>query len=302
MANKQPSQTMTRRFSLLTGLLVIILVGLACNLPSVSERGVETPEGFVETSIAQTVAASGPQADGETPLPAAPTDTMGPSSTPEPTATETLTPTATLTATPEVPLVYVSENTNCRFGPGAVYDLLALLMSGEESEVVAKDPTENYWYIRNPDQPDSFCWLWGKYATPEGDTESLPVFTPPPTPTLGFDYKVSYVKMLGPCSGAYGLMYRIDNIGAFTLESWRTTATDHTGGTTPEERKLDFFGEYSGCVPVNKQVNLTPGESYYVWSVFDGNPKGHDITTKIKICQKDGLGGDCLTKNFRHTP
>jgi hypothetical protein len=97
-------------------------------------------------------------------------------------------------------------------------------------------------------------------------------------------------------------MYRIDNVGSFTLESWRTTAIDHTGGAGPLERTEDSFYEYSGCSPVNYQVDLTPGESYYLYTVFDKNPQGHDITSKIKICTKDGLGGECITKNFRHKP
>jgi len=301
MANKQPAQTMTHRYSLLTALMVIILASLACNLPSGSEGGIETPEGYVETSIAQTVAASEPQPAGESPQPPAATNTQGPSPTPETTATETLIPTATLTATPEVPLVYVSENTNCRFGPGAVYELLALLMSGEESEVVAKDPTENYWYIRNPDQPDNFCWLWGKYATPEGDTESLPVYTPPPSPTPSMDFTLSYVRSEF-CAPQTGLIYRVNNTGSLTLESFRTTATDHTGGSNPVGYDGNEFQNFNGCLVASSQVDLTPGESHYVLMTFDGDPIGHDITTKIKICTEDGLGGECLTKNIRHTP
>ena len=40
----------------------------------------------------------------------------------------------------------------------------------------------NYWIVNNPDRPGE-CWLWGQYASVSGDTSSLPVRTPPPTPT-----------------------------------------------------------------------------------------------------------------------
>ncbi|MEJ2448623.1 MAG: hypothetical protein P8Y37_11890, partial [Anaerolineales bacterium] len=64
----------------------------------------------------------------------------------------------------------------------------------------------------------------------------------------------------------------------------------------------DVFGDYSGCVLSGQQVDLVPGEAYYLTAVFDGDPSGHKIKTKIRICTKDDLGGDCLTKTITHTP
>jgi hypothetical protein len=174
---------------------------------------------------------------------------------------------------------------------------------GEQAEALAKDPLGEYWYIRQPGQENSFCWLWGKYATPSGDTASLPVFTPPPSPTpKGLDYTVSFHKYID-CGFSYGLQYRVDNIGAKKIESFKTTITDHTGGSNPKVTESDTFYEYSAaCVGINIQVDLTPGEAYYVMAVFDNDPKGHDVTTKIRLCSKDNLGGECLVKTFRHTP
>jgi len=304
--NSRRLKTVSRFIAPGAAVVALLAASLACNLPAGSAPEGVSPELIVETSIAQTVAAAAQDAAGEKAeqetSPEEASATPGPTATLELTATETMTPTSTATATPDLAKVYVSENTNCRTGPGAVYDWLTVLLSGEQAEVVAKDPDDNFWYIRQPESPDSFCWLWGKYATPEGETENLPVYTPPPTPTAAFAFDVSYQLLLGPCGGDYALMYRIDNVGSFTLESWRTTATDHTGGAGPQERTEDSFYEYSGCTPVNYQVDLTPGESYYLFTVFDNNPQGHDITSKIKICTKDGLNGECITKNFRHKP
>ncbi len=296
----------SRVIALGAAVLMLLAASLACNLPVGEAPEADQPEMIVETSIAQTIAAAAQDSAGEDTepddTPEEASSTPGLSATPEPTATETIIPTSTATAAPEFAKVYVSENTNCRTGPGAVYDWLTVLLSGEEAEVFAKDPDHNFWYIRQPESPENFCWLWGRYATPEGETENLPVYTPPPTPTASFAFDVSYQKLLGPCGGDYALMYRIDNVGSFTLESWRTTAIDHTGGAGPQEWIEDSFYEYSGCSSVNHQVDLTPGESYYLYTRFDKDPKGHDITSKIKICTKDGLGGECMTKNFRHTP
>jgi len=76
----------------------------------------------------------------------------------------------------------VSVNTNCRTGPGVVYDLIGALLVGEQAVVVGKYTAGNYWIINNPDSSGT-CWLWGQYATVTGNTAGLPEYTPPPTPT-----------------------------------------------------------------------------------------------------------------------
>jgi hypothetical protein len=224
---------------------VLILLSLACNLPQTAVQEIEDPlqqTGFVQTSIAETLSAMGKQPDAENQTEAYGED-IPPSATltPEHTATPTLTPTVTVTPTPDIPRVYVSQNTNCRTGPGLVYGWLITMQQGNEPEAIAKDPLEEYWYIRRLDQPNAFCWMWGKYATPQGDTASLPVYTPPPTPTVGLDFKVTYVDLYGPCFTNWVMVYRIDNIGGFTLESWRTSGTDHTGGSNPFTQNDDLF-------------------------------------------------------------
>ncbi len=283
---------------------VLILLSIACNVPLMaSQSNQEKPPGFVETSVAQTMIAfdgsQGLNGNGQSD----PNDSeVAVTDTPDVTDTPTLTPTVTDTPTPEVAMIYASGNTNCRKGQGTEFSWLVTLQKGDQAEAVGVDTSGEYWYIRRPDQPSTFCWLWGKYATPSGPYQSLPVYTPVPTPTPGFDFKVTYHSKVGPCPKT-GLQYKIENIGAFTLESWRTTAIDHTGGSSPEATEHDAFVEFSpACAMVNQQQDLTPGEAYYLVMVFAGDPTGHDITTTIQICTEDGLAGDCLSKTIRHTP
>ncbi|GMR09225.1 MAG: hypothetical protein BMS9Abin28_0043 [Anaerolineae bacterium] len=162
----------------------LVVVGLACNLPSTSPT--EVSAGQAETAIAGTVRARiaetafpAEPTEADTPVPVA-TDVQPQSPTaPAPQATTTL----AYTATPSVPMVSVSLNTNCRTGPGRSYDYRGALLVGETEEVVALSTVPNYWYITNPDQPGKFCYLWGEYATVVGNTEALPEFTPLPSPT-----------------------------------------------------------------------------------------------------------------------
>jgi hypothetical protein len=73
-------------------------------------------------------------------------------------------------------------DTNCRLGPGQVYDIVGGLLVGETGNVVGRYLDGNYWIINNPDGGGE-CWLWGYYATLEGPLDNLPYYTPPPTPT-----------------------------------------------------------------------------------------------------------------------
>lgn len=104
------------------------------------------------------------------------------SATPEFTATPQFTATPENTATPSVPQVSVTTNTNCRTGPGVVYDLLGGLNIGQFAEVVGKNSSTGYWIIKLPGS-STICWLFPQHATVSGNTANLPEYPVPPTPT-----------------------------------------------------------------------------------------------------------------------
>ena len=135
---------------------------------------------IIATSVALTVEANRevlPQStDTLTSLP-----TITPSSVATPTASLAPTPTASLTPTGTTssgPKISVSVGTNCRTGPGKVYDFIGELKVGENAEVVGKNTSYNYWVIKNPDANGN-CWLWGEYATVIGDTSNLQEYAIP---------------------------------------------------------------------------------------------------------------------------
>ena len=151
--------------------VVLIVTALACNLPSTKPTEVPT-ESAVDIAATQTSLALTQAALGQNPPPAQP----------EFTATITQTPTITPTGTSSIPMVSVSVDTNCRTGPGVIYDYLTALLVGEKAEVIGKYTTvsPNYWIIR---KGSTTCWLWGQYATVVGNISSLPEMIPPPSPT-----------------------------------------------------------------------------------------------------------------------
>jgi hypothetical protein len=160
---------MTRYRYLFTALIVLILVSVACYLP----LQISTPsQPDVQTTV--TLLAMTIQAQQGAPVPAAATESLP--------AVQPSSPTITLTPTPSIPMVRVSEDTNCRSGPGKDFDHKGVLLTGEQAEVVGKNESLDYWIIKNPDSSGT-CWLWGRYATVEGDVSGLPEIESPPTPT-----------------------------------------------------------------------------------------------------------------------
>ena len=138
----------------------------------------------LETIVAQTMTAMPAIVDEIEPTGVMPS--LTPTESPSPTVTHTEAPTLTLTltatVTPSIPMVTVSVATNCRTGPGKIYDWVSVLDVGRQAEVVARNVDSTYWVIKNPGGAGT-CWLWGNHATVSGSIAALPVWDAPPTPT-----------------------------------------------------------------------------------------------------------------------
>ena len=197
-----------RHTTILCILVAVLLLPLSgCNLPSNSESR-------LQTSIAETVAAinlNPPQV--QTPEEQdPPQDAVLPSATSTLSQTITLTPsltnspTITLTSTLEVPMVSVSENTNCRTGPDKAYDYVGALMKGEQAEVVGQFQGGEYWIIKNPDRSGE-CWLWAYYSTVTGPTAGLPFYDQPATPTPGFYWEGTWSVSTGIVGDPFNMVY-----------------------------------------------------------------------------------------------
>lgn len=155
---------MYRRKSTLALSIILIVALSACNLPEGSSDATATPD------LAQTLTALA--SNGGQPTASGPLETA----TPEFTATPIL------TATPSIPQVTVSTDTNCRTGPGVVYDNIGALFVNQVGTVVGKNSQTGYWIINNPGKTGT-CWLFPQYATVTGNTANLQEYSIPPTPT-----------------------------------------------------------------------------------------------------------------------
>lgn len=298
---------------------ILLFVSLACaNLPVLS-----TPDaGTISTAAAQTVIAGLTQ----NAVQASPTATSTFTSTSEPptftpteTPTITLTPTQTLTVTPAftptplVSLISVSTPTNCRNGPGKVYGMEGALLVGEFAEVYGRDPTNSYWYIRNPDSSSEFCWVWGQYATLSGPFLLLPVFTPPPTPTptntplptftpTPFSaFNVDYVG-LDTCNGSWWAEIKLKNNGSVPLKSVSISVNDNVTGVVVVNL-ADGFTNMDGCLSKTTKDVLGLRDTYLLSApAFTYDPTGHEIRATLTLCSDTGQKGVCMTKKHDFVP
>lgn len=228
------------------------------------------------------------------------------------TPTQTETPTPAYTFTPAVPILSVSVDTNCRSGPGKVYDYKGALLVGESAEVFGRDAIGHYWYIRNPDKTDHYCWVWGEYATIFGNVSFLPIHTPPPTPTATYtpsptptlsavsNFRANYTSM-DSCAG-WWLEFKLKNIGTVDLKSVEIVLFDKNAGKTVANL-TDGFTDINGCITSATKDTLSIGTSLIISApAFTFDPTGHEIQAKITTCSKKGLNGLCVTQKFKFIP
>ena len=267
--------------------LILLVSVLGCNLSQASGESTNT------------TLASSPS------MPSLTTNTPEFSLTPSMTLSPTpsLTPLPTLTFTPPPPMVSVSLETNCRKGPGKVFESVGVLHVGETTQVVGQDGYGDNWIVRNPDVPGGTCWLWSKYATVTGDWQSLPVIASPPTPTplptpttfaaFSFEY-----KSLGVGAGFICLLFNVNNTGTMTWQSYTFNVHDSTQGRTGATFSNNFIDYDGWCATTGSQSDLMAGESgtASVQINLPANPAGDHFDATLELCTGNTLAGTCLTQ------
>jgi hypothetical protein len=258
-------------------ILLLVLMVSACNAPVVDPT---QPQATEPPQSEEKEIPDSPLPPKDTAVP----DTVAPvAPTPSPTAS----PLPTLTSTP-APYVLVSGNTNCRFGPGSVYDLLHTYLKGDQALLLGKNPDGKFFYISDQSGIIPDCWLWGNYATPVGDTSLIPIFTPPPTPTPNPDFVVSFEK--DDCAaGSCWLWFKIINTGSIAWESVLVYAKNMDTSDESINVSNTFKSDIAGS-DINK---IQVGVSAYTHSERLVNPSGNTVDVIIVACEKDNLTEIC---------
>ena len=197
-----------------------------------------------------------------------PTIASSPTSFPTPTIVpiETLlardTPTVVPTATSRVILVSpIDQPVNCRFGPNVSYSILGALVVGRQAEVIGKSIDETWWYVKNPSDPSTNCWLSADFVSVVGNVEALPVVSPPEIGVTNIQVQVDPVLMNVGCAAfpqIVNLTARITVNGPTIITwKWETSA----GDIFPEETLLF---ESEGTKEVRKILTVWSANDYWV--------------------------------------
>lgn len=284
-----------RESSLIIALTLLLLTTLACSF------SVDFSEGSLTVN-------SGDAPEEKEGAAAAAQDTGTPTDVPHPagsTATPSPQPTQTPTPTPASVMVEVDQDTFCRTGPSSNYPEKSILHTDQAARAVARDPGETSWMIVNPDNGAENCWIWGRYATPRGPADALPVFTPPPSPTAtpGLDF-TAYKDFKLEGNTGVSFWFRIENTGVLNLESVRTVVKSKTkpkGGKIQDQTATSMYNGFAGQRNPNDpniQDTAEPGAKVGTKSGRMDFIYGNTASVTITVCSQDGLSGACKTKTF----
>lgn len=219
---------------------------------------------------------------------------------PSPTisATSTIPPTQEPSPTPtQAPRISVSENTNCRSGPGSEYLFQGVLAVGEYAEILARNQDGDYWYVTGSSLPTEGCWLWGEFAQVEGSFDVLPVYTPAPSPTPQVGFNV-YLKGFESCGSTYYVVFAIKNVGGERFWSGYVEVQDFATRDTLyyAKERHPFADTVTPVCPPGHGNELWPGETRYIHAPISPVIPGSTTIGIITLCTADHAGGTCVTE------
>jgi hypothetical protein len=190
----------------LAGLFLVLAI-LACNWPELLPPA--APE--IRPTILPTFAV--------------PSDTAIPSATPPPTASPT----------PGTPIAWPKDlAVNCRFGPGTEWEVVSALPEDASAEILGRTSETTWWYIQDPLNPGSACWVSTGVTDTAGNLNIIPILEAPQA--LVTEVTVNAAVAFTACGGPNSISFS----GTITTNG-PTTVTYHweVGGdkqnTTPDE-------------------------------------------------------------------
>jgi len=216
---------------------------------------------------------------------------------PSETPTATRTPKPSATSTPEPPAAEVVRESNCRTGPGGIYELVATYQVGQLLDVVARDLGGGYWFVQNPEKPEEQCYLLAQNIRISGETTALPKYTPLASPTAPPYFNLSF-KKFDTCEGVDFAVFTVENVGSVPFRSAYIKVTNYKANKSVEQA-LNAFDLKVRCVLAKNIAPLNPGGTGYVYSPpFKWSGRGQTLRAVIMICTEKNLKGTCVTQNM----
>jgi len=221
---------------LYTAVVIFVIALSSCNLPT--DQPTETPQPSLQPTL-DTPTSSIPT---PTPIPIETLLTLEPA-----TRTPTSTPSTVLASPKDQPV-------NCRFGPGTSYAVAGALNLGRQAEMIGRNADSSWWYVRNPSNPSTSCWLAASATDTVGNVDSLPVVNPPEIAVTSIDVSVDPPALNVACDAfpqAVIVSAQITTNGP-SIVTWRWESST---GTVSDEKNLLFEEGRTKTVQEYVQVN-----------------------------------------------
>jgi hypothetical protein len=151
-----------------TILLLLVLTTISC---TVSTPGQQPTTSFTQTAIVNPTSTNVALTETFTPVP--PTETILPTLTFTPLATETTTPTPWPTVE-SLEAKVMAQLLSCRYGPGAEYLYLYALRAGANIKLIGRTDANDWVWVDGTNK----CWVKSTFLEIAGDRMSLPVVYP----------------------------------------------------------------------------------------------------------------------------
>lgn len=188
----------------------------------------------------------------------APTVTQIPTATFGVTSAPTLIPTATVA---RVTLTVKDTLVNCRFGPGVTYELINELSQGESARVTGRNESSTWWYIRDPGNPNGYCWVSAEVTETQGEVDQLPVEQAPVTTVTGVSLRVAPDRIVVNCDQFPQTVFLeaeiIANGPAYVTWRWEAST-----GVSSSDTILVF--EQAGTQVINDYYRVGAPNEYWV--------------------------------------
>ena len=223
----------------------ILVLGIcSCSLPA--DQATETPAPTVPPTL-------------EIPITSGATPTLVAIETLLAIDTATIVPTSTasnlLASAKDQPV-------NCRFGPGTQYAIAGALNPGRQAEMIGKNLDSSWWYVRNPSDPSTLCWLAASVIDTIGNVESLPVVEPPEITVTSVNVSVDPQGMNVACDAFPQSVvisaFITTNGPSIVIWRWESSA-----GKTSAEQNLLF--EEGGTKMVQDYYQVDGANDYSIW-------------------------------------
>ena len=154
-------------------------------------------------------------------------------------------PTIAVTSTSNVFLASPKDQpVNCRFGPATSYAVIGALLQGRQAEIIGRNTDSTWWYVRNPSDPSTSCWLSAEFVLTVGNVQSLPVAGSPEIMVTGISVSVEPAFINVAC----------DALPQTVIITARITAS---GPSTV----VWHWSSSSGVVSPNKQILFEVGDT-----------------------------------------